>query len=66
MWGMNKQNVVFTCGHSVTNRTSKTNVGQLMLEYGGGGHRQVGTCQVPLEDSERVYQELIDRITADG
>lgn len=66
MWGVNKQNVVFTCGHSVINRTSKTDVGSLMLEYGGGGHRQVGTCQVALEDADRVQAELIARIKADG
>lgn len=66
MWGMNNQNVVITCGHSVTNRTSKTNVGNLMLKYGGGGHRQVGTCQVPAEDAERVMQELLEIIKNDG
>lgn len=66
MWGVNKQNVVFTCGHSVTNRTSKTDVGALMFEYGGGGHRQVGTCQVPVEDADRVQAELVKRIKSEG
>lgn len=32
-------------GHSVLNRTSKVDVGTLMLKYGGGGHHVVGTCQ---------------------
>lgn len=32
-------------GHSVLNRTSNVDVGRLMLKYGGGGHRVVGTCQ---------------------
>ena len=66
LWGMNKQNVVFSVGHSVTNRTSKTNVGQLMLDYGGGGHRAVGTCQISLQDADRVRDELIARMNADG
>jgi nanoRNase/pAp phosphatase (c-di-AMP/oligoRNAs hydrolase) len=66
MWGVNKQNVVFTCGHSVTNRTSKTDVGALMFKYGGGGHRQVGTCQVPVEDADRVQAELIEKIKSEG
>jgi len=66
MWGKGKENVVFACGHSVLNRTSKTNVGQLMLEYGGGGHRKVGTCQVPTEEWEEVLQKLVDRMKADG
>lgn len=32
-------------GYSVLNRTCKVDVGALMLRYGGGGHKQVGTCQ---------------------
>jgi nanoRNase/pAp phosphatase (c-di-AMP/oligoRNAs hydrolase) len=60
LWGVNKQNTVFSVGHSVTNRTSQTNVGELLLKYGGGGHRKVGTCQVPNADAERVLHELID------
>ncbi len=66
MWGKNKKNVVFTCGHSIVNRTSQTNVGKLMLEYGGGGHEKVGTCQVPIEDWERVLEEIVNRIQKDG
>jgi nanoRNase/pAp phosphatase (c-di-AMP/oligoRNAs hydrolase) len=66
IWGLKKQNVVMTCGHSITNRTSRTDIGKLMLEYGGGGHRAVGTCQVPIEDAERVLGELIARMRADG
>ncbi len=66
MWGREKQNMVFACGHSILNRTSKTNVGKLMLEHGGGGHEKVGTCQVPIEDWERVRDEIVARMVADG
>jgi nanoRNase/pAp phosphatase (c-di-AMP/oligoRNAs hydrolase) len=66
IWGKQKQNVVFTLGHSILNRTSNTNVGSLMLEYGGGGHARVGTCQVATETAEKVKQELIDKVNADG
>jgi len=59
IWGFRKQNMVFTCGHSIINRTSKTDLGSLMLKYGGGGHRHVATCQVPTEDWENVKAELI-------
>jgi nanoRNase/pAp phosphatase (c-di-AMP/oligoRNAs hydrolase) len=34
-------------------------VGALMLRYGGGGHRQAGTCQVGNGDADRVLGELI-------
>jgi nanoRNase/pAp phosphatase (c-di-AMP/oligoRNAs hydrolase) len=66
MWGREKQNVVFTVGHSIIKRTSKTDVGKLMLEYEGGGHERVGTCQIATPRAERIKKELIERIAADG
>jgi len=66
MWGRGKENVVFACGHSILNRTSKTNVGKLMLGYGGGGHEKVGTCQVATEDSERILAEIVEQMVKDG
>ena len=66
MWGKDRQNVVFTCGHSILNRTSRTDVGKLMLAYGGGGHERVGTCQVPTDEWERVMEALIAQMQQDG
>lgn len=62
--GRNKQNCVFAVGHSIIKRTSRINVGTLMLKYGGGGHKVVGTCQVPYEDTDKVLQELLVEISA--
>ena len=64
--GRGKQNCPIAVGHSVLNRTSKTNVGALMLKYGGGGHHQVGTCQVPYDDADKVIGELVAAMNADG
>lgn len=66
IWGFKKQNVVFTVGHSILNRTSKTDVGRLMLEFGGGGHKAVGTCQVPESRVSETLKLIVDRINADG
>ncbi|MDA0304679.1 MAG: exopolyphosphatase [Proteobacteria bacterium] len=66
MWGLNKLNTVFATGKSITNRTSKTNIGDLMLKYGGGGHENAGTCQVDNDDAARVLGELVAQITTDG
>ncbi|HDY7499445.1 TPA: exopolyphosphatase [Vibrio vulnificus] len=66
MWGFQKQNVVFATGKSIFDRGSKTNVGELMLKYGGGGHQAAGTCQINIEDAERVQAELIEQINRDG
>ncbi|MCH7487282.1 MAG: exopolyphosphatase [Proteobacteria bacterium] len=64
--GLHRLNTVFAVGKSVLNRTSKTNIGELMLDYGGGGHENAGTCQVDNEDAEKIMKELIERINADG
>lgn len=63
--GFKGQNTVITCGHSITNRTCTTDVGSLMLQYGGGGHRAVGTCQVEHEDADRVIAQMLARINGD-
>jgi hypothetical protein len=65
MDGKDKQNIVFTCGHSILNRSCATDVGALMLRYGGGGHRTVGTCQVAHERAEQVLAELLAQFQAD-
>ena len=66
MWGLQRQNTVLAVGKSITNRTSRTDVGALMLTYGGGGHEAAGTCQVPNEQAPSVLEALLERITADG
>lgn len=66
LWGLKNQNTVFATGKSIINRSSKTSIGELMLEYGGGGHENAGTCQVENDRAEFVLQELIKRINADG
>ncbi|MGI9610657.1 MAG: exopolyphosphatase [Acidimicrobiia bacterium] len=58
LWGKQKQNTVFAVGKSIINRESRHNIGELMLEHGGGGHRNAGTCQVSHEDAERVLGEI--------
>ncbi len=66
LWGLKQQNTVFATGKSIFDRSAKTNVGELMLQYGGGGHHAAGTCQVENDRAESVLNELITRINADG
>ena len=66
LWGLKQQNTVFAMGKSIVNRSSKTDVGALMLSYGGGGHVAAGTCQVANADAENVLAELVRRVAADG
>lgn len=63
MWRINGQRVVYAVGKSILNRTHTINVGELMLRYGGGGHANVGTCQIDLDRAASVKEELITILT---
>jgi hypothetical protein len=58
--------VVVAVGHSIFNRTSKTDVGKLMDQYGGGGHKGAGTCQLPLKGAEEKIKAIIDTVKRHG
>lgn len=60
--GLQRQNCVFACGHSIVNNTSPVNVGELMRRFGGGGHAAAGTCQVPYVQAEEALQTLIQQM----
>ncbi len=60
--GRGKEFVAISVGYSILNRTSNVDVGSLMLKYGGGGHKAVGTCQVPYDDANQVLKEIIEAI----
>jgi len=57
--GKNKQNCSIAVGYSILNRTASADIGSIMLKYGGGGHKQVGTCQVSNADCDRVVGEIL-------
>lgn len=46
-------------GYSIMNRTCTIDVGALMLKYGGGGHRVVGTCQFSDDTMEEKLEQLL-------
>lgn len=54
--------VFITAGYSIINRSAAVDVGSLMLHYGGGGHHQVGTCQVAPADADRIIAEIVEKI----
>ena len=66
LWGLKQQNTVFAIGKSILDRSSKTNVGELCLQYNSGGHLAAGTCQVSNEDAQATLQTIISKINADG
>lgn len=60
-WGFKKQNTAVMIGKSIVNKTSDVDIGELCLKYGGGGHKNAGTCQL---DNDKVDDLLPDIIKA--
>jgi nanoRNase/pAp phosphatase (c-di-AMP/oligoRNAs hydrolase) len=63
LWGLRQQNTVFAVGRSILDRSSKVDIGALMLANGGGGHEAAGTCQIDNDRAEAVLAELVRAIT---
>ncbi len=54
-------------GYSIINKSCTIDVGSLMLKYGGGGHKKVGTCQFSdekISDLDKMLKELCDMANA--
>jgi hypothetical protein len=64
--GFNKKFVSIQVGHSILNRTCKTNVGELLLEHGGGGHFGAGTCQPTAEEASNVLASVVNVLKENG
>lgn len=66
IWGRERQNVVCTVGHSILDRSCGIDVGSMLLKYGGGGHRQVGTCQLDSALADQAIQDIVDSLRERG
>lgn len=66
MWGKNQQNTVLAIGKSILNKSNKTNIGELCLKYGGGGHAAAGTCQIENDKADARIKEITTLINKDG
>ena len=56
--GRANANVSLACGHSIVNRSCAVDIGGLMRQFGGGGHRVAGTCQVSHDQADRTLATL--------
>jgi len=63
--GRNKQNCAIAVGYSILNRTCDTDIGALMLKHGGGGHKMVGTCQVPYDKADEAIEDIVKNLNKD-
>ncbi|MBQ1547127.1 MAG: exopolyphosphatase [Lachnospiraceae bacterium] len=65
-WGFRKQNTAVMIGKSIINKSSNFNIGDLCLEYGGGGHANAGTCQIDNDKIEEDLPVIIDKLNGRG
>lgn len=61
-WGFQKQNTAVMIGKSIINKNSNVNIGNLCLEYGGGGHANAGTCQRPNDTVDAELPAIIEKL----
>ena len=61
-WGFKKQNTAVMIGKSIVNKASKVNIGDLCLSYGGGGHANAGTCQLPNDKVDDELPTIIEKL----
>ncbi|WP_370327905.1 exopolyphosphatase [Euzebya sp.] len=66
MWGRAKQNTVLAVGKSIVDRSSAADIGDLMLRFGGGGHRNAGTCQVDHDEAAATLDTVVRALNAAG
>jgi len=53
-------------GYNIFNPTSNVNVGELLKNYGGGGHKVVGSSRVPNDKAEQAIKEILAAVTEQG
>jgi hypothetical protein len=50
-------------GYNIFNPTSNVNVGELLKNYGGGGHKVVGSSRVPNDKAEQAIKEILEAVS---
>lgn len=54
-----REKTLFAAGKSFLDRSLDTDIGKIMREHGGGGHKNAGTCNVKNELADAALQSLI-------
>ncbi len=64
-WGFRKQNTAVMIGKSILDKRSNADIGAICLSYGGGGHRNAGTCQIDNDKVDAALPDIIAALNAD-
>ncbi|MCX7834949.1 MAG: exopolyphosphatase [bacterium] len=55
--------VKISLGRSIVNRSSNTNLGLILAEFGGGGHSAAGSVHVKPQDADMVLQSILEKLS---
>lgn len=58
----NPERLLVSLGHSIFNKTCNVNVGKLLSNYEGGGHRGAGSCNFDKSEREKNLTKIIDTL----
>lgn len=65
-WGPQRRFIVAAVGHSIFNQTCNINVGEMMSQYGGGGHHGAGTTPLPPEHTDAELAKIVEELKGNG
>ena len=57
---------VIFCGHSIFNRTCKTDINKLLRKYSGSGRFSAGTLILKQNDADNILNSIIDELKKNG
>ena len=55
-----KNTLVVNVGHSIFNPRCNVNVGLMLAQFDGGGHRGAGSTRLPADKADEAVQQIID------
>lgn len=62
--GFQGQNTPIMIGKSIFRSGVDKDIGELCLKYGGGGHKNAGTCQVANEEADKLLPEILNYLNS--
>ncbi|MDM8538576.1 exopolyphosphatase [Desulfobacterales bacterium HSG17] len=54
--------IIIGVGHSIFNRNCQVNVGKMLSQFGGGGHRGAGSCTVPENQADKCLSLISETL----
>jgi nanoRNase/pAp phosphatase (c-di-AMP/oligoRNAs hydrolase) len=56
--------LVVKLGHSILKSGCRVNVGKLLANFHGGGHRGAGACRFPIDQTDQFLPQILDTLLA--